>query len=444
MTTARFRCSACGEPLVRPVLSCPYCGAFRSAVALDGTEPPPPRADDVPETLPPEAAWSEPAEAPRPDERDVAGADEIHPHPDDMHPAEAPRDAAPDPAFVPPEPPMVEPVRAAPSPIDVAPAGPSLETGTDMDRDDADEELEEPYEEAAGPRPVEDRSVLGAVPGAGRAAEPERGLRAGRVEPTVSGGRQRPPLTAEPRRAGRLDRGAAGPPADDDATVEQDRDDDGAEVPREPAMPRAPSRRRRAEPELRRPVGEAAAAGSAWLASDARDTDGEEAPSIDDVLEEAEPQPRRRGRRRARDDYGSAQDDREKRRRGNGGWIALLLFLLVIAGGVAYAVYWIDKAGLSDLLRSPNHEVSSLGEASEVSVPGEWTTVPTPGAGGASEVLVSADGPFRMRVDGTVYTLDGSTAVRVPVKDSTLLELKALGNPVTASVTRLGNAAGAQ
>lgn len=399
VTTARFRCNACGEPLVRPVLSCPYCGAFRSAVSLDGEVPPPAHIEHEarPEIEPPETV------APPADD-DVIYAGHAGAAPEEDWDAGSEADPA--------DPLLPEPPYAAEPP-----------------HDPVDETFEaEPEAGEAAPHPVRpvkaDRSVLAAVPGQARSEEPAPRRQAGRVEPSVSGARSRP--GPEGRRTGRLDRGAAPEPEADNLIGTEQTEAAAPELPREPAVPRSPSRRRRASPEVsRRRAGDAAAAGSAWLASGAaaQDTDAD-GPSIDDVMQDAEQEPRRRS--------------------GRGGWIALLLVLLVVAGGVAYAAYWVDKTGLADLLRNPSREISSLGEAAQVAVPAEWTSVPEPGAGGAVAVLVSADGPFRMRVDGTVYTLDAGTAVRVPVKASTLLELKALGSPVTASVTRMGETVAGQ
>ncbi|MGX1097492.1 hypothetical protein [Amorphus sp. MBR-141] len=422
--------------MVRPVLSCPYCGAFRSAVSLDGTAVAPPRSDgELPGT-----DDRAPDEALRPADAAAPSAIEDETLPADAWTAAPPADPGADVTYLPAEP-LADPDRSAP-PRDAG------EPGSEEDAGPEDDAPQAPPGPPAPDRIRDDRAVLGAVPAAARAGEPAAPRGPGRVEPSLSGGRQRP-LAADARRTGRLDRGAAAPVTDDDAPVEPEHGEGAApEPPREPAVPRPPARRRRAGPDLsRRRAGEAAAAGSAWLASGSDRDAEEDDPSIDDVLRDAEHEPRRRGwgRSSARTaDADGLLPEEERRRGGKGGWIALLLFLLVIAGGVGYAAYWIDKAGIADLLRSPNREVSSLGEADEMTVPADWTSVVTPGAGGATEVLVTADGPFRMRVDGTVYTLDGSTAVRVPVKTSTLLELKALGDPVTASITRLGEAPAAQ
>jgi hypothetical protein len=415
--------------LVRPVLSCPYCGAFRSAVSLDGAVPPPPRTDRDPSA----PVGVEPTGELFPPTDDVIYAGDAGFLEDE--PAAPYIDAEPA-VHRPPEPPMVPPERSEP-PLPT-PERPEPSAG--------------PGEPAGEPEPAaprRDRPALDAVPAAGRSRDPGAARRTGRIEPSVSGGRPRPAPDA--RRTGRLDRGAAAPVPDHEAADVHEPDEAAApELPREPAVPRAPSRRRRASPEVsRRRAQDDAAAGSAWLATGEDDESGEDEPSIDEVLRDAEHEPRRRGRGRSLvhvpdEDAAEPVAEDEKRRRGGGGWIALLLFLLVVAGGVGYAVYWVDKVGIADLLRSPSREISSLGEATQIAVPAEWTSVAEPGAGGATAVLVSADGPFRMRVDGTVYTLDGGRSVRVPVKASTLLELKALGGPVTASITRLGETGGAQ
>ncbi|WP_040400865.1 hypothetical protein [Amorphus coralli] len=396
MNTARYRCNACGEPLVRPVLSCPYCGAFRSAISLeDGTLALPPEAEaegDAPQARPDDVIYVD---------AELHGA-ESEPHDDAYEPDE--------PAIVPP-PPRAEPaarrIRRDRSRLDAAPGG------------------------AAHGEPVEPTAAPSAEP---RRAEPQAPGRRRRAEPSIG------------RRGSRLDRAASREPGLDEGEMEAASVETPTAMPREPAAPRAPGGRRRAGPKVaRRRARAERSEEEAWIVPD-----GDESPdpSIDDVMRDAEGARGRRSDGRALvpvsdEEAGVPAEYRERRRKGaRAGWIVFVVVLLALGAGLVYGAYWVDKQGIADLLRAGPIQVSRLGEAETLEVPGEWTSVPDPNAGNAIALLVDASGPFRMRVDGTVYTLTGAEAVRVPVKDGTLVELKALEGPVTAEVTRLGEDAG--
>lgn len=404
---------------MRPVLSCPYCGAFRSAVSLeDGTPALPPEPDTA---------------APVDEDVIYAGHDEPVDEPaDDIHPVSGDREEPL--ADLQYDPPVPEPEPAGPfeEPV-AAPA-------------------HHPSEEASA-RPVaarrirRDRSRLDAVPNAPREPEPAPPPpEAERSEPRVSAAPRRaePPLG---RRAGRLDRAPTSPSPEtvEAESVTRESAESTGSVPREPSVPRGPTGRRRMGPmgSRRRARAERRAEEEAWIASE---SEAEEAadPTIDDVMRDAESPRGRRSESRSLvpvsdDDATVPAEYRPRRRKGaRAGWIVFVLVLLAIGAGLLYGAYWVDKQGIADLLRSAPIQIGRLGEAETIEVPGEWTTVPDPAAGSATALLVKGSGPFRMRVDGTVYTLDGGRGVRVPVKESTLVELKALDGPVTAEVTRLG------
>ena len=81
-----------------------------------------------------------------------------------------------------------------------------------------------------------------------------------------------------------------------------------------------------------------------------------------------------------------------------------LLVALVLIGGVAGGVWWVgQKVGV------PVGGTPAIVEVTAVADDG-WVSLPTE----EQAFVVSAGGPFRMRVDGKVYTFTGGRPVRVP------------------------------
>lgn len=433
MNTARYRCSACGEPLVRPALSCPYCGAFRSAVPLSDADD----AGDVVQQGPPRIVAKplpgyERHDAVVPEDEEPTNlafaeadlADEIE-APDTFAEAE-------------PEPPLATPVEEPPAPAPQIPREP---------REARPARRRAAPELRAVPQPRRPaRSAQAPAPG-GRRVEPSLGPRPSEAAPS-----QRARRIGTPG-APRHEPVPPAPEAPEPGALEWDDAPETAESHADAALPETPA----AEPEAAHPAapsephaqrGQRNRRASAQRRTAPRPPvpprpDGAASiavgPSIDDVLREVEDTPRKKGRslvRAAGADGETLPVPARKRRRG--GFVALLIVLLVLLGGAGAGYYWLEQQGIIDMLRSDNLTVTRLGEAQPMSVPASWTRVPDPGAGGAVGMLLSATGPFRARVDGTVYTFDGSSPVRVPVRTSTALELRGLDGPVTVDVTRLG------
>lgn len=441
MTTAKYRCSACGEPLIRPVLSCPYCGAFRSAVLLDdlaeaeGAEPSAP--DDAWQQPASDEAWEQPA---------PQGARRIEP-------GDVPAEPAPEPEQSP----------ADSEWPDLGPVRGQGEPAPEPDRraaDDDDWGLPPPPPLRAQARPREEPArdaTLRTVPRPPRAGRPGENRGSRRNEPKVD----KPPREAREekvrprtRKVGELSRNRAPEPeqvpeppaAPVDAPEQRE-----VLTPRVAAPPpevapepkegeRRRSRRRASEqrrahgPERRRPKIEPAPVEPPE--PEIEDDDWDE---TDDYADDRQAPPDY-----SDEDAGLAAPRRERRRRGRGGWIAFLIVLLVLAGAIGGGAYWVDRMGLMSLLAPNSLRVTRLGEASSVKVPTSWTAVRDPSAGGAVGVLLSSSGPFRVRVDGTVYSLSGASPVRVPVRPGTVLEMRGRDGPVTVDVTRLGEEAADQ
>ncbi len=82
-----------------------------------------------------------------------------------------------------------------------------------------------------------------------------------------------------------------------------------------------------------------------------------------------------------------------------------LLVALILIGGVAFGAWWVgEKVGVP--------VVGGIGQPEEITAVAAdgWVSIPS----ADRAFVVNADGPFRMRIDGEVYALNGSRPVRVP------------------------------
>lgn len=117
-----------------------------------------------------------------------------------------------------------------------------------------------------------------------------------------------------------------------------------------------------------------------------------------------------------------ARPRRRSRARALGGTMvsALVLIGAVLAGAYLYG----DRlAGpLLDRVRS---------DALSVTASDGWVSLPSDD----KELVVTADGPFRLRVDGEVYTLTGAQAVRIPPQSAASLRI--IRAPTSATVQEL-------
>lgn len=313
VNTARFRCNACGEPLVRPVLSCPYCGAFRSAVPLDSAD----QLEDERDTY-----VDEPAHDPAAEEVVEYGAEDGV-EPDDEHAAGA-DDEPTDIVYVEDQDTTEERDRDVPLavPVDDPAATPSPASSGDLSGVRG-RRVDAPLE--AAPRPA--RAERSGPEPAGR-----------RIEPTIGGPAPEPAA----RRVGapevRLSGGSRGEADAVDPLSPESRT--GEEAPAAPSPEadgetrRGRRRRRRASAQRRvapnppapgptpghRPAVEPPHDDEAYE-DEADDEPASTHSSIDAFLLETEDRPR------------------ERRRRGWGGLIALLVILLLLVGGGGAAYY---------------------------------------------------------------------------------------------------------
>ncbi len=103
--------------------------------------------------------------------------------------------------------------------------------------------------------------------------------------------------------------------------------------------------------------------------------------------------------------------------RGIGGTLMSALVLIAIVAGT---VWWLNAR---DALPS-----RALGDFKVESADG-WVSLPTEGRA----LVVSANGPFRLRVAGRVYSLDGNRAVQVPADASAAVRI--VRAPTTATIS---------
>ncbi|WP_108663320.1 hypothetical protein [Acuticoccus kandeliae] len=124
---------------------------------------------------------------------------------------------------------------------------------------------------------------------------------------------------------------------------------------------------------------------------------------------------------------------RRSKRRSLTGTAMLALVMIVVVGAGAW---WVDRTGIADLgLRGRIASgISSGPQGIEVRAADGWVSVP----GGVGTMVVSADGPFRVRLNGEVYTVDGTQqALQVPVTDTTSLSVRVVREPTVVRVAPL-------
>ncbi|MEM8854444.1 MAG: hypothetical protein AAGD34_12150 [Pseudomonadota bacterium] len=97
-----------------------------------------------------------------------------------------------------------------------------------------------------------------------------------------------------------------------------------------------------------------------------------------------------------------------------------LVVLLVIGAGV----WWLETNdhadfGIFQRIAAPLQQAPS---PMLVRAEDDWVTIPPE----TSDVRVNATGPFRVRIDGTVFTVDGGQAVRLPLSQGAPVAVKAL------------------
>ena len=247
----------------------------------------------------------------------------------------------------------------------------------------------------------------------GTPGTPEAPMSPAAVEPDRGSAPSEKPSAAElaARLKGALDRELAIGEEDDDAFADrQEATDQGDDLREASGADRgAPL------PELRRERGEAAGAADLTLAP-ARERPGP---------------PARAERRRER-----APVAREPRlRRSKAGTltttIVVALLLIGVAGGSAV---WLDLSGTADLGIVRERLPAALRPAAadlSVSAADGWVSVPA----GAAPVAVTADGPFRVRIDGLVYSVDAGRTLRIPREETTRVQVRAVGEGTVARVS---------
>jgi hypothetical protein len=125
------------------------------------------------------------------------------------------------------------------------------------------------------------------------------------------------------------------------------------------------------------------------------------------------------------------------RRRSKSGSLALtIVTAILLLGAAAGGALWLDLSGRTNLgilgeslppaLDPPPEDITVTAAEGWVAVP------PAEGA-----VAVTADGPFRVRVDGAVYSLGAGRTMRVPLDGARQVEVRAVEEGTVATVSRL-------
>jgi hypothetical protein len=434
---APFHCPSCGEPLYARALVCPYCGAAtpagpsvrpRRAAAEAETPAPataPPVRGDEPAASPGTARWDGRIE-PRFSERPAVPAGEAVAA-DRAEPAvTAPQAESPEGELPETDLPAAEPTDVVDTEA-VAPAAAAAETAAafaDSSVEDADADGRTRFE-----RELEafDRR-LGIGPRDEDVPDP------GFAERDFD---DRDPTDADAADEARADDGRA----EDDGAAEQAIDDEGYEPRRrfdDPEIVDAEFVEHRPATRDREPIRDA----DRQDRSGADDDPDEDDPREGDPDEDLPAGPPRRGvldispQTQAEPGAEAYRDlsvvptrgGRElalprERRRGGGlalTVIAVLVLLLVGAGG---AFVW-KRFGPALAESEGPHSV-------EVSK--DWRPLDL-GGGSPDRWVVSADGPYRIRVDGVVYTVTGPVPFAVPLTGGRV-EVRAVSKPVTVTAT---------
>ncbi|MBJ3777409.1 hypothetical protein [Acuticoccus mangrovi] len=123
-----------------------------------------------------------------------------------------------------------------------------------------------------------------------------------------------------------------------------------------------------------------------------------------------------------------------RRRRSKTGSLAGTLMLALLLLGVAGAgAWWLDVTGAVDLgiTRRLVAPLQRQAEVTEVRAEDGWLRIPA----ATGTRVIGADGPFRVRIDGAVYTIEGGREVRVPVTEATNLSVRVVQSPTVAKVS---------
>jgi hypothetical protein len=112
----------------------------------------------------------------------------------------------------------------------------------------------------------------------------------------------------------------------------------------------------------------------------------------------------------------------EPRRRGRA--VGVVLAGLVVLG--------VGAAALFGWRMLPGTEATA---AREMTVDTAWTDVPLEGDAGAGEWVVTADAPFRIRVDGAVYTVGTQNGIAIPL-DGREVAVRAISGATNVTFTR--------
>jgi hypothetical protein len=158
--------------------------------------------------------------------------------------------------------------------------------------------------------------------------------------------------------------------------------------------------------------------------------DGGNAPGADLTVAPARQTSLARARRG--DEEGRARPSR--RRSKSGSLVVTTLVAIVLMVSAAGVAWYADLRGHVDLgiARTPLPVALSLPDVNmAVSAEEGWVEVPA----SSGTVEVTANGPFRVRLDGAVYTLPGGRILKVPMATETELAVRAVRPPTVARVS---------
>lgn len=112
-----------------------------------------------------------------------------------------------------------------------------------------------------------------------------------------------------------------------------------------------------------------------------------------------------------------------------GGTVVMGLIAVVALAGAAV---YLEQNGLARFGLFETSRTAATGRSLSITAEDGWVAVPAePGA-----VIISADGTYRVRLDGKVFTGGPEQRLRVPITTGTSLSVRSVRAPTVATVTR--------
>ena len=112
--------------------------------------------------------------------------------------------------------------------------------------------------------------------------------------------------------------------------------------------------------------------------------------------------------------------------------------VLIVVGVLGATRWWMENNNLPDLGLDPATQQAAedrVGEPRVIEAADDWVVLTAEQEAMQGDVLLDASGPFRLRIDGEVFTVSGQRTIRVPLSSERVVEVKAIRAPTRVEVT---------